>query len=141
MDGATVQGEEDLHDDERYYNEWKAVLEQLSDPDSPRTKVFRERWPDIFNVTLDLSDLSDPNCCLATNNTVTGNRYFDFNGERGTDTMNRFGENSAAVSTIRDNEYYTTADNPLFVNPSVGDYRLKEGTGFPDFHFEEIGRY
>ncbi|MBR3416214.1 MAG: S-layer homology domain-containing protein [Clostridia bacterium] len=141
MDGATVQGEEDLHDDERYYNEWKAVLEQLSDPDSPRTKVFRERWPDIFNVTLDLSDLSDPNCCLATNNTLTGNRYFDFNGERGTDTMNRIGQYSAAVSTIRDNEYYTTADNPLFVNPSIGDYRLKDGTGFPDFHFEEIGRY
>ncbi|MBR3424318.1 MAG: right-handed parallel beta-helix repeat-containing protein [Clostridia bacterium] len=141
MDGATVQGEEDLHDDERYYNEWKAVLEQLSDPDSPRTKVFRERWPDIFNVTLDLSDLSDPNCCLATNNTVTGNRYFDFNGERGTDTMNRIGQYSAAVSTIRDNEYYTTADNPLFVNPSIGDYRLKDGTGFPDLHFEKIGRY
>ena len=138
MDCGLVTGE---GLDERYYNTWKSALGALSDPDSPRTKVFLERWPDIFNVTLDYSDLYDPNCCIAPNNTVTGNRYFDFDGVRGVDTMNNFEPQARAVSTIENNEYYTTGDNPLFVNPSIGDYRLKDGTGFPDLRFELIGRY
>ena len=113
----------------------------LSNPDSPRTKAYRERWPDIFNVTLDYSDLYDPNCCITPNNTITGNYYFKFNAERGVDTMNNLTDLARAVSTVENNEYYNTSENPLFVNPSIGDYRLIPGVDFPDIHFEQIGRY
>ena len=38
-------------------------------------------------------------------------------------------------------ETFTTDENPLFVNPTRGDYRLRDGVDFPDIHFEDIGRH
>jgi hypothetical protein len=29
----------------------------------------------------------------------------------------------------------------VFVNPTLGDYRIREGADFPDIEFEKIGRY
>ena len=42
---------------------------------------------------------------------------------------------------IEDNVYYTSAENPLFINPSRGDYRFRDGVDFPEVFFEKIGRY
>ena len=36
---------------------------------------------------------------------------------------------------------FTLEENPLFVNPTLGDYRIREGVDFPDIEFEKIGRY
>ena len=32
-------------------------------------------------------------------------------------------------------------ENPMFVNASIGDYRIIEGKGFYDIPYEKIGRY
>ena len=39
------------------------------------------------------------------------------------------------------NSFYNTSENPLFVNPTLGDYRIRDGVDFPDIEFEKIGRY
>ena len=44
-------------------------------------------------------------------------------------------------STIEGNAAYSYADNPIFVNPTLGDYRIRDGADFPDIQFEKIGRY
>ncbi|MBQ2469077.1 MAG: hypothetical protein II503_05265, partial [Clostridia bacterium] len=43
--------------------------------------------------------------------------------------------------TVTNETGFTLDENPLFVNPSRGDYRIRDGVDFPDIHFEEIGRY
>ena len=48
---------------------------------------------------------------------------------------------SPEFTTMEDNEAYGLDENPFFVNPTIGDYRIKEGADCPDFPFEEIGRY
>ena len=42
---------------------------------------------------------------------------------------------------MENNRAYGLDENPFFVNPTIGDYRIKEGADCPDFPFEEIGRY
>ena len=42
---------------------------------------------------------------------------------------------------IENNVGYTVEENPMFVNPTAGNYSLREGADFPDYHFEMIGRY
>ena len=44
-------------------------------------------------------------------------------------------------TTYEDEAAYTYAENPIFVNPTLGDYRIKDGVDFPDIRFEDIGRY
>ena len=43
-------------------------------------------------------------------------------------------------TTYENNAAYTFGENPIFVNPTLGDYRIREGADFPDIHFEDVGR-
>ena len=51
------------------------------------------------------------------------------------------GGNGADYATAEGNAAYGLDENPVFVNPTLGDYRIRDGVDFPDFHFEKIGRY
>ena len=39
------------------------------------------------------------------------------------------------------NVEYKDDVNPLFVKPSTGDYRIRDGVNFYDIPYEKIGRY
>ncbi|MBR6916383.1 MAG: hypothetical protein IKN36_08490, partial [Clostridia bacterium] len=74
---------------------------------------------------------------LARNETIVNNRFINTTGQIGVPTA----EYVVKYSTIEGNVGYTVDENPFFVNPSRGDYRLKDGVDFPDIKFEDIGRY
>ncbi len=49
---------------------------------------------------------------------------------------------SEKLGTVGENNLcYRLDENPLFVNPSRGDYRFKEGVSVYDIPFDKIGRY
>ena len=50
------------------------------------------------------------------------------------DEIKQYGE-------VYDNTVFTEEENPLFVNPTIGDYRIRDDVDFPDIEFEKIGRY
>ena len=50
------------------------------------------------------------------------------------DEIKQYGE-------VYDNTVFTEEENPLFVNPTRGDYRIKDGADFFRVPFEEMGRY
>lgn len=50
-----------------------------------------------------------------------------------------YGDMSTAVGEKNGN--YSVDENPFFVNPSIGDYSIREGVDFYDIPFEKIGRY
>jgi len=70
-------------------------------------------------------------------NTVLRNVHINENA-----TGDSFGdEYQERYSVMEGERLYTLAENPLFVNPTLGDYRVRDEVDFPDIQFEKIGRY
>ncbi|MBR6915853.1 MAG: hypothetical protein IKN36_05800, partial [Clostridia bacterium] len=44
-------------------------------------------------------------------------------------------------SDISNEKAYTVDENPFFINPTVGDYRMRGDADFENIPFELIGRY
>ena len=93
-------------------------------------------WPGLFEITTDITRWREKNFCENSSLVITGNRSFNVKAEEP-----EFREIFAQYSKIEDNIVYDFTVNPIFVNPTIGDYRIRDGAGFPDIEFEKIGRY
>ena len=124
-------------DDQGVLDSWNGVFEMYDN--NPALKAYAmDHWPEIFDLTTDPAEWDDPNFVLARNNTITGNRFISKSGKIAVPSS----EYIVKYSTIEDNIGYTVEENPLFVNPTIGDYRIRDDvTDFPDIEFEKIGRY
>jgi hypothetical protein len=123
-------------EDQTALNAWKGVFEMYDN--DPALKAYAmEHWPEIFDLTTDLDRWDDKDFVLARNETITNNRYINSKGGIGVPTQ----EFVVKYSTIEGNVGYTLDENPFFVNPARGDYRIKDGVDFPDIQFDKIGRY
>ena len=96
----------------------------------------KEMWPGYFDITTDVNRWREKNYCSYNSLVITGNREINAAGE-----AYEYPEILARYSTIEDNAGVRSDENPLFVNPTRGDYRIREDAGFPDVEFEKIGRY
>ncbi|MBR3416435.1 MAG: S-layer homology domain-containing protein [Clostridia bacterium] len=114
---------------------WGDLFEKLKDP-AYRAAVA-ERWPEMLKIHLNYDDLDDP---YHANNPVTYIKNNVYVNRKGTaPSIHRKYE---LIYTMSENEKaYTYDENPIYVNPTLGDYRIRDGVDFPDIHFELIGRY
>ena len=92
-------------------------------------------FPTLYDIIPGYEDLTDPRTevmptgCVARRNIGIGDRL-----QIGpTDEL--------PFCDVGDNADYTFAENPVFVNPTLGDYRIREGSGYLDLGFEKMGRY
>ena len=113
-----------------------------TDPEA--LKIWQERWPELFEA-LDEADeitpdrLDDRNLMINSAGSTYRNNYA-FGPTRVTDFD--FAETSTHFNVIENNIRYTTENDPeIFVNPALGDYNVKEDSGFPETNFSLIGRY
>ena len=114
---------------------WGDLIEKLKD--SAYRAAVEEKWPEMLKIHLNYDDLDDP---YLANNPVTyikNNVYVNTEGK--TPVTDRKYE--LIYTTYENEKAYTYGENPIYVNPTLGDYRIREGVDFPDIHFEEIGRY
>ena len=95
-----------------------------------------ERWDGYFDITTDVEKWNTPEYCLNNSLVITGNLEINE-----TAAPRDYNELIRRYSVIGNNVYYTAEENPLFVNPSRGDYRFRYGVDFPEVFFESIGRY
>ncbi|MBQ6262802.1 MAG: right-handed parallel beta-helix repeat-containing protein, partial [Clostridia bacterium] len=95
------------------------------------------RRPTAATMKFDYADALDRDFYLAPTSTFTGNLFVNDDKE----IKGLFVNNSLQYCTFENNVAYTKAENPIFVNPTLGDYRIRDGVDFPDYHFELIGRY
>ena len=95
------------------------------------------RRPTVANLKFDMDDILDKDFYVAPTNTLVGNLFINAEGK--VDFL--LHGDADHYCTVEDNVAYTYDENPVFVNPTVGDYRIREGVDFPDIHFENIGRY
>ena len=123
----------DLSDD---LDIWVSFYDQC-ERDEVYKEYYMEHWPFLFEYTMDVARHNDWSWVLNPANDITGNMYISNGGTVPDD----YGWTVKKYSVIENNIGYTLKENPIFVNPTLGDYRIREGVDFPDIEFEKIGRY
>ena len=118
-----------------YYLRWKRAFDYFDSHPEIKAQA-EEMWPGYFDISLDPDDWQKPEFCMNSSLVITGNVEINRAGGVG-----EYDETISKYSVIENNVGYTVEENPFFVNPAAGDYRLTEGAAFPDYHFELIGRY
>ena len=117
-------------------NKWTKVFALIDE--YPEYRAGIEKWsPEVLKYHLDYDNLDDPYFVMNPVNTVRDNVYINEKGV--TDTGG--GKYEDIYVVLENNRGYTYEENPMFVNPTVGDYRTQDGVDFPDVQFEKIGRY
>ncbi|MBR6291080.1 MAG: S-layer homology domain-containing protein [Clostridia bacterium] len=136
VDAAAASGDFSTVTSSEYYVRWVNAFAYFDSHPEIKAQAA-EMWPGYFDITLDLDRWQDDEFGLNASLVITGNREINKTGaEREYEDM------IAKHSVIENNLYYSTDENPLFVNPAVGDYRIRDDvTDFPDIEFEKIGRY
>ncbi|MBR4661201.1 MAG: S-layer homology domain-containing protein [Clostridia bacterium] len=134
-EGAMAAGDIAALTSDEYYVRWKAAFDFFDSHPDAKAKA-EELWPGYFDISLDPDDWQKPEFCMNSSLVITNNVDINKTGE-----AIEYGETISKYSVIEDNAAYSVNENPFFVNPTLGDYRLVEGSGFPDYHFEHIGRY
>ena len=110
----------------------KAVYKSKPLADDPMYSKWYERWPELYNTNFDPEKFGDVDCIFTPVTYASGNVGF------GTSVNNRSKEQ---IVVGGNNVDYTMKENPFFVNPSIGDYRIREDADFLKIPYEKIGRY
>ncbi|MBR3416387.1 MAG: S-layer homology domain-containing protein [Clostridia bacterium] len=117
---------------------WNRILEYIATVDG-YAEELEARRPGATSFTFDFNDPWRLDFAFAPVTTITGNAYFNEKG--GTEDRFLLLGDAADYCTVDGNVGYSFGENPIFVNPTLGDYRIRDGVDFPDIHFEDIGRY
>ena len=117
---------------------WDKILGYIATVDG-YAEELEARRPGATSLTFDFNDPWVLDFVFAPVTAITGNVYFNETGE--TDGRFNLLDDARDYCTLDGNVGYTFGENPIFVNPTVGDYRVRADSGFTDFHFELIGRY
>ncbi|MBQ3900635.1 MAG: S-layer homology domain-containing protein [Clostridia bacterium] len=139
VEEAKATGNLDAVSSHYYYRDWERFFDTLEA--NPEMKAgFEEYFPDVLKLSLDLEDIDSPLFVLNPVNEIHGNYFFEEKGKQHTEETITY-EGSVKWCDIKDNRFLTLNENPIFVNPTLGDYRIREGVDFPDIEFEKAGRY
>ena len=119
-----VQGTDDM---------MKTLKNDVPKEGEPGYEIWSQNWPIFYQYHDDITKLGDPNCIFTTINYVTNNYQI------GDKPISEAAYLKWGVGQ-ETNKVISVNDNPLFVNPAKGDYRIKDGVDF-DLPFEMMGRY
>ncbi|MBQ8524531.1 MAG: S-layer homology domain-containing protein [Clostridia bacterium] len=95
--------------------------------------TWRERWPILYNINFDPDKVGDNDCAFTTVN------YFE-NNCLVNKKVEPYGV-SELFGVFNGNIECIDSDNPIFTDPTHGDYSIREGVDFLDNQFYKIGRY
>jgi len=95
--------------------------------------VWRERWPILYNVNFDPDKVGDPDCAFTTVNYFENNCLVNRNVEP-------YGV-SELFGVFKGNIECTDSENPIFIDPTHGNYGIRDDSGFHSIPFDKIGRY
>ena len=132
---AATGDPEEIYGDGRanaFYTRWVSFFNKLDSDPATRQQYF-DSFPELASFSLDVGRANDPSFVLYPRNYVRNNAFFS-NKQQDVNAGDGYG-------VFEGNRCFKLSENPCFVNPSAGDYRIVEGSGFPDIEFEKIGRY
>ncbi|MBR3424268.1 MAG: right-handed parallel beta-helix repeat-containing protein, partial [Clostridia bacterium] len=115
-----------------FYPLWVNLMNLLDEKPGLKKEYF-DRYPELSLLTVDLERVNDVNFVLCPRNYIKNNLFVTIHPESVNDERD--------YNVVEGNEGVTYGENPIFVNPTLGDYRIREGVDFPDIRFESAGRY
>ena len=112
--------------------------------DPAALKIWQERWPELFEALDERDEITEDRITDSTLMVNSAGSTYKNNFAFGTSRLDDFSFDESATwfNEIENNVMYTAENDPqIFENPALGDYSVKEDSGFPDNKFGEIGRY
>ncbi|MBQ7475516.1 MAG: S-layer homology domain-containing protein [Clostridia bacterium] len=111
-----------------------------------RSGIWAERFPLLSKLVYDINEplpIDDPDCPFNPSyNELFGNAIITTpESLDGNDPVVLEEQPVRFATRIDETPIYTTNENPFFVNPTLGDYRLRADADFPGIPTEQIGRY
>ena len=113
-----------------------------------RNEVWASRFPTLAKLTYgsDMAKYKDDINCLMnpSYNVVKDNVIFATDEVLKTSKVEereQYAERVKLFSELEPCKTYSYAENPYFVNPTIGDYTMSGGADIADNHFAKIGRY
>ena len=97
--------------------------------------LWKDRWPIMYSYNIDPSKLGDVECLFTPIQYIRNEYFFDDKEPQG------FSDWQLEYGVIEDIRYFPLDENPIFTDPTHGDYSIREGADILDNHFYEIGRY
>ena len=88
----------------------------------------------MYAYNIDPSKVGEVECLFTTVHYLKNN--YSFGNHPG-----GFGEVGDKFGVLENNLSFDLDENPIFVDPTHGDYSIREGVDFLDNHFYKIGRY
>ncbi len=95
--------------------------------------LWRERWPIMYNFNIDPDRIDEKECLFRMVN------YLDNNYVIGDEV--RFNEVAQLFAEGENNVSFEETENPVFVDPTHGDYSIREDADFFKIPYKQIGRY
>ncbi|MBQ6262776.1 MAG: S-layer homology domain-containing protein [Clostridia bacterium] len=132
---ALENGEPDSITEDWCYTNWQSALRNYDAHPEYKAKVA-ELWPGLLDITCDLDRINEPEFCLNSTVTIRDNAEINIEG-----AVKEHDAVAAQYCDITPDTGYTLDQNPFFVNPTIGDYRMKDGAEFANIPYDLIGRY
>ena len=120
-----------------YYGKWVDYFSMLEANPYYKGIVLTER-PEVFGLSVDPADILKSNFVLAPYNVLKNNLSVSLHPEIEKVSVD---DSIGDLVDVEGNRTVGTDVNPGFINPTLGDYRLKDGADFIDIPYSEIGRY
>ena len=123
--------------DNHYYNEGWNSLDRIPDENTPNGQKWKELWPELYDI---VAIRKDPSCYKETDlykapmNYCHNNYHFD-------GASSEFADKWVELSDHENNLTFAADENPIFVDPTHGDYSIRDGVEYLDNHFDMVGRY
>ena len=131
VDGKVQDGV--LPDGTGWYAQFKRYYIDRVNVGEEGYEIWRETFPSLYALTPDVDNPYVYTSFFCPWDSVHNNGFIEKGYGIG-EEVETYGEVYDNVTTAKD-------ENPFFVNPTRGDYRLKDGVDFFDIPFEEMGRY
>lgn len=113
-----------------------------------RSEIWAQHFPTLANCKYDkqepMASIKDDIDFIINSsyNEVYDNHSFTSDVGLKSEYLTEFSDNVRKHATrLEENKKYTLEENPYFVDPTHGDYTIKDGAGILDIQFEKIGRY
>ena len=116
------------------HDNYKYLMNNLVKEGEDGYDLWKERWPIMYAYNIDPSKVGEVECLFTTVHYLKNN--YSFGNHPG-----GFGEVGDKFGVLENNLSFDLDENPIFTDPTHGDYSIREGVDFLDNQFYKIGRY
>ncbi len=101
--------------------------------------TWLERWPSMYNYDYDPSHMGQPNCIYTSAHRVRDNIFVEKSAGVVSGSEMDLGETANAHGDVGNNLKYRDDENLFFVDPTHGDYSIRDGADFEKLDFTTAG--